>query len=433
MIGGLRRLRLEGGLVLLGTLLCAAALAASLHDWPRTIAAHPWEVAAFALAIAVGEHASITLPGNRAIAPVSTAAALAFAMAGRTAGDAPLSLSGWFVIAVTALSVGVGNGAIAVRGWRVPLVELMPRLIGVSVAVGLARFGPWHSRSVLDLQREGAALLASTWTTALAMLLLCAAALSAHGLVSALIQKGRDHAPLRRAFVDEVHSLGALAAALSATSVLIVTAMVAVGALAVPLLLAPLFVTQSGVRRFAANRVTYLQTIRSLSRLTDLSGYTEPGHAERVAVLARAVGRELGMSARDIVDLEYAALLHDIGQVSLTVPIPKGATVQAAPANQRRIASDGAEIVRKTGVLDAVAVILEAQSTPYRQVREYGEDLPLASRIIKVCNAFDDFAEGARGPALRAQALERIHLGLGYEYDPRVVDSLSRVLGRGSV
>jgi len=26
--------------------------------------------------------------------------------------------------------------------------------------------------------------------------------------------------------------------------------------------------------------------------------------------------------------------------------------------------------------------------------------------------------------------MERIHLGLGYEYDPRVVDSLTRVLER---
>jgi hypothetical protein len=104
--------------------------------------------------------------------------------------------------------------------------------------------------------------------------------------------------------------------------------------------------------------------------------------------------------------------------------------VLAAPADQRRIAHDGAEIVRQTGVLDNVAVILEAQTTRYHQVVEFGEDLPLSSRIIKVCNAYDDLSGPTPGPARRTQAVERINLGLGYEYDPRVVDSLIRVLSR---
>jgi response regulator RpfG family c-di-GMP phosphodiesterase len=131
-----------------------------------------------------------------------------------------------------------------------------------------------------------------------------------------------------------------------------------------------------------------------------------------------------------MLDLEYAALLHDIGQVSLTEPIPGGATVLAAPADQRRIAHDGAEIVRQTGVLDNVAVILEAQTTPFRQVREFGEVLPLSSRVIKVCNAYDDLAGDSPDSAKRDAAIERIQLGLGYEYDPRVVSALVRALAR---
>ena len=99
----------------------------------------------------------------------------------------------------------------------------------------------------------------------------------------------------------------------------------------------------------------------------------------------------------------------------------------AAPADQQRIARDGAEIVRTTGVPDNVAEILEAQTTPYRQVREFGQNLPMSSRIIKVANAYDDLREPG-GDDYRA--MERIHLGLGYEYDPQVVDSLTRVLRR---
>jgi HD-GYP domain-containing protein (c-di-GMP phosphodiesterase class II) len=51
----------------------------------------------------------------------------------------------------------------------------------------------------------------------------------------------------------------------------------------------------------------------------------------------------------------------------------------------------------------------------------------MSSRIIKVANAYDDLCDPGGNDH---RAMERIHLGLGYEYDPRVVDSLTRVLER---
>ncbi|MGL4178197.1 MAG: hypothetical protein ACRCSN_19250, partial [Dermatophilaceae bacterium] len=42
-------------------------------------------------------------------------------------------------------------------------------------------------------------------------------------------------------------------------------------------------------------------------------------------------------------------------------------------------------------------------------------------------NAFDDLTEGSRETEAVSAAMERINLGLGYEYDPDVVDALARV------
>ena len=61
-------------------------------------------------------------------------------------------------------------------------------------------------------------------------------------------------------------------------------------------------------------------------------------------------------------------------------------------------------------------------------MRELGEEIPLTSRIIKVVNAYEDLDRGARGAVRATPRVERIYLGLGYEYDPRVVDALLRVL-----
>ena len=106
-------------------------------------------------------------------------------------------------------------------------------------------------------------------------------------------------------------------------------------------------------------------------------------------------------------------------------PIPGGATVLAAPSDQRDIADEGARIIRHAEGLDTVADYVEAQTTPYRQVRELGEEVPMASRIIKVANAFDDLTGGRDDPAEIQAANERIHLGLGYQYDPDVVEALA--------
>jgi len=422
-----RVLRIEVVIVALGAALTLGAVVLVLVRFrDRSILPDLPIVGVFFGAIVIGEIFRITLPDRRHTAPIATAAALAFAMTTNFTHGSSASYPGALVVAVTAVAMAVGLISNVTRGRRVRLPDLAIRLISIAVAVLLWREVPIsHGRTVLDLQASW-----PPYFLALVMVLISALALTVEVFLLASVRAARSHAPFLRTLKDEFRAASGLTAALSATGALIALAEQPLGIVAIPLFLIPLVLTQFAVRRQGAIRRTYRQTIWTLSRLTDLGGYTEAGHASRVAELSIAMGHELGMSEGDVLDLEYAALLHDIGQVSLTEPIPGGATVLAAPADQRRIAHDGAEIVRETGVLANVAVILEAQTTPYVQVREFGADLPLSSRIIKVCNAYDDLAGGNPGPARRDTAIERIHLGLGYEYDPRVVEALTRVLAR---
>jgi response regulator RpfG family c-di-GMP phosphodiesterase len=230
---------------------------------------------------------------------------------------------------------------------------------------------------------------------------------------------------------DESRAIIGIGAAIGATGVLIALASDVMGAWALPVFAIPLLVTQFSFRRYAAIRATYLQTIRALSRVTEVGGYTEAGHARRVSQLSLAVGRELGLTEVALQDLEYAALMHDIGQLSLADPIPGGATVVAAPDEQRRIAEMGAQIVRQTGVLDHVALIVERQAEPYRRPGEQVDpSVPMQSRIIRAVNAYDDLVGGSLETERRLQGLERLRLGMAYDYDPRIVETLTRVVER---
>jgi hypothetical protein len=379
----------------------------------------------FGLFITLGEIFRVTLPGEREAAPLAMAAAFAYALLGPYGGT-PTEHGVTQVITIVGIAVLLGAIPHAAAG-RAPRLEDMARRV-LTVAFAATLF-----RVVLPLVGRPADAEAgwSPWQEALAMVLVVTVSLVADAVLAALVLAGDQHARFLAAVRDEVRALQGISSAVGASGMLIALAAKAMAAWALPVLAVPIMLTQFAFRRYAAIRETYLQTIRSLSRLTEVAGYTETGHARRVAELAVAVGRDLGMTEPGLTDLQFAALVHDLGQLSLREPIPGGATVIVSPREQRQIAQLGADVIRQTGVLDGVATIVERQAEPYRRAAQRADrSVPLGSRIIKAVNAYDDLVGESRRPERQLEALERLRLGVAYEYDPRVVDSLSRVLGR---
>ncbi len=381
-------------------------------------------LAAFGVVIVLGELFTLSAPGLRGSAPISMAAAFGLCFVVYLPETGYLPYGAVVVVAVSGTAIAIGLALRRVSGRPASAVESTGRFVAVVVAALLYHAVYLGSDGPLPVGKGGP----TPRQLAVLLLGIAVVALLADLLFTSTVHTAPAMRNLRQLVVDEVRSSVALSTAVAVTGVLIALAAPSLGIPALPFFLAPLVLTQFAFRRYVAIRATYLQSIRTLSRLTDVAGYTPSGHSERVAALSVSVGRELGLPERALLDLEYAALLHDIGQVALVDPIPGGATVLAAPADQRRIEADTVAIVRETGVLDDVAIILEHQTTPFRQVRELGEQIPLTSRIVKVVNAYEDLTAGALSRRARENALERIYLGLGYEYDPRVVDALQRAL-----
>jgi hypothetical protein len=195
------------------------------------------------------------------------------------------------------------------------------------------------------------------------------------------------------------------------------------GPWAVPLFGLPLLLGQLSFRRYRAVRATRRQTVAALARTTELAGYTLPGHARRVADLAAGIGGELGLGRRELHLLEYAALMHDIGQLSLVDPVPGGATALLPVDEQRRIGRLGGEVIRQAGVPPQVAEIVAGIADPAPGI---------ASAIVRVANAFDDL--GCEGGALEGQleVVEQLRGDTAVGYEPQVVEALARVCLRGS-
>src|SRR5258706_7614350 len=122
-----------------------------------------------------------------------------------------------------------------------------------------------------------------------------------------------------------------------------------------------------------------------------------------------------------------AALRPDPAPMSMAEPIPGGATLLVSPADARRIAEFGAEVIRQTGVLHTVAELVRFQSLPAQ-----GGPMtpPLGSRVIRAANAFDDLVGGSADRDRTAAAIARLKLDAGSEYDSEVVAALATVTDR---
>jgi hypothetical protein len=376
----------------------------------------PRDALAFGALIALGELLRLSLPGDREAAPIGSAGALGYALAVRV-GVLPAMQPALQVVAVTAVGMIVGALPHLAAGRPAGVGGMASRLLAVAFVA--AAFRPLAHLSLIEHH---------VWVRLAVMTVLIVAGWLAECVIRALIRADALRARFMVTLGDELRIQVPLGAAVGASAMLIALATEAMGLVALALLIAPLLVTQTAFRRYAGIRSTYLQTVRALARVTEVGGYVEDGHSYRVGRLAVAVGRELGMSEPDLLELEYAALMHDIGQLSLADPIPGGATVLASPQDQERIAGLGASVIDQAGaLLDGVAEIVRRQSQPWRGS---GPEPPIGSRIIRAANAFDDLVGGSSDRDRCASALERLRLDTAAEYDPGVVEALSKVAGR---
>lgn len=161
----------------------------------------------------------------------------------------------------------------------------------------------------------------------------------------------------------------------------------------------------------------------SIEALLDTLSVLEPGlqgHLRGVTALALAAARSLGLRGGELDDLARAARLHDLGKIAVPEEIPRkpGPLDEREWAFIRQHTLVGERILRASPALHDVATIV--RSTHERWDGSgypdglAGERIPLASRIICACDAYDAMTSArlsrgahAGGGARRARALRR--------------------------
>ena len=164
----------------------------------------------------------------------------------------------------------------------------------------------------------------------------------------------------------------------------------------------------------------------------------EPGHGQRVARLAAELAWALGFDASERAVVRLAAHFHDIGKVALPAGIASAdpSTLSDEELEQyRRHAERGEAYLRPLAGIDIAKAIRSHHErwdgTGFPDGLA-GEDIPVASRLVAVANAFDGWrsqrADGHRPSA--SACVAQLIAEAGSRFDPGVVEVAATLFPR---
>jgi len=178
---------------------------------------------------------------------------------------------------------------------------------------------------------------------------------------------------------------------------------------------------------------SYKGTVRALVSLADTKEASGGGHSRRVMEYALIGARELSLSKEEKQSLEYAAILHDIGKLSIPDSIlNKSGT----------LTDEEWEMIRKHPVigydlLKEVPFLKEASKLILYHHERYdgkgypqgikSETLPIGARLIAVADAFDNMTNDHvyRQALSRQQAFAELHKHARTQFCPAAVKAFN--------
>jgi HD-GYP domain-containing protein (c-di-GMP phosphodiesterase class II) len=169
--------------------------------------------------------------------------------------------------------------------------------------------------------------------------------------------------------------------------------------------------------------------VDALAAAMDMRDQRTARHSDDVVGLARRVGALLDLETTSMLELEFAARLHDVGKIQ----VPDAVLNKPGPLEPheneviRCHATWGSETLAKIPGLEAVATIVRFHHERWDGAGYpdglSGDRIPLASRIISVCDAYGAMTcdRPYRSALDPDDALEEIRSGSGSQFDPSVV------------
>jgi putative nucleotidyltransferase with HDIG domain len=182
---------------------------------------------------------------------------------------------------------------------------------------------------------------------------------------------------------------------------------------------------------------TYRGTAHLLGEVLSTNDEYTGSHSRSVLVIAHQVGVALELDEAALREIEFGALLHDVGKMAVPNEIlnkPGRLTPEEMEIMQTHTLEGARMLGRIGGVLEEVGEIVRSHHEHW-DGNGYpdglrGEEIPIAARVIACCDAFN--AMTTDRPYRQAMgvddAVAELRANAGTQFDPRVVDALIAVV-----
>ena len=198
----------------------------------------------------------------------------------------------------------------------------------------------------------------------------------------------------------------------------------------------PFLVARNSFKLYVEIRSDLKEFVRALAEvIEEVDPYTRQ-HSLRVSEYASRLARGLGRPEREVEEIEYAALVHDLGKIgpqNQHILQKAGVLTHEEQRTLRSHPAAGAAIVERVRALRGAAEIVRYHhERPDGRGYPYGllaDDVPHGARILNVADAFDAMTSDRPYRQARpvGDALRELELGGGTQFDFEVVDCLLRL------
>ncbi len=182
---------------------------------------------------------------------------------------------------------------------------------------------------------------------------------------------------------------------------------------------------------FEQRTTPLLDTIKALASVIEAKDPYTRGHCEEVSWWATKIASQEGLTEAEIQDITLAAIVHDIGKISVPEEVLRKPTVLTEQEFEtvKSHATWGSKILetlKEKGIARIVRHHHERYDGNGYPDRLQGEEIPLGARILAVAESFHCLVRGSRykNPCTVSEALTELGRCSGTQLDPRAVAAL---------
>lgn len=182
-----------------------------------------------------------------------------------------------------------------------------------------------------------------------------------------------------------------------------------------------------------------LNAIMAIANMIEAKDAYTSGHSNRVAQCSVAIAKRLGLDESELKNINYMALLHDIGKIGvpdviLNKPLPLEDEEFAVIKKHPTI---GYDILKNFNTIPNMHYGALYHHERY-DGKGYptglkGEEIPFLARIIAIADAYDAMTSDRayRKSLSRETVIEELSKSRGVQFDPQIVDAFVEMLKEG--